>query len=172
MRLIQQALSIALAACLTGCIPSVAKDAVRADVAAEANVASPTASLDAKAEIHAPTSQPATGTQGDTNAGGDARPIQVVVTASGSAWPLVAFVAVVVAGGLMLLLLVLKLRSDRQRGNALAVARAIKDLPAGMHRDALLAMVKDNLPDRQAWDELLDAAGLRICQTIKNRSQV
>ena len=170
-----------LAAHVGGCMPSVAKDAVRADVAAEANVASPQANLAAKAEFTGgPTSQPVTGTQGDTQAGRDAKPIQIIVTASGSAWPLVATACIVLA--LVLSVIYLRSRQDGRdklrkakdwaereakrtgvvTGNALGVAKAIKNLPAGSDRDALLTTIAGELRDKAAWDELLDSFGLRV----------
>lgn len=139
------------------------------------------------------TSQPATAeghTEARQTAGRDATVTAPTTTVnlSGSAWPIVAMVALLAAGALAVLYMrakvvgeskVAEARSDftmaahnvdrarieyeRLEANALAVARAVSKLPAGsIDRNALLAMIGMSLPDRAAWDRLIKTNGLKV----------
>jgi len=130
------------------------------------------------------TSQPATA-DSDQQAGRDARQIVTNLTVSGSAWPILAFGGLVVT----LLFLLLYVRAsfkardekasrrdqaltaehaiDRARDdygtlvdNAMHVAGQIAAVPEVV-RDQLLKNIRNGLPNKPAWDQLLGAYKVR-----------
>ncbi|MFA4945766.1 MAG: hypothetical protein WC789_13845 [Lentisphaeria bacterium] len=127
-----------------------------------------------------PASQPAEAVSGPRTAGRDVSDRTLIVNASGSAWPIVACVAAVVAGLVALGWLRTAGKAKRLRGNALAVARAIAaQAPAEAAPDGgvmflprrkgvadgvkpVLGMIEKTLPHRADWDRLLDADGCRV----------
>lgn len=153
----------------------------------EADVASPEANVSVARSRT--TSQPAE-THVDADAGRDARQITVNLTASGGGWAavatLLATAAVIVA--VVLAVMYVRARSaenaargrvvtavhniDRARAeyerlyaNAVAVADAISKQPAGVERNALLATIRAMLPNKLAWDDVLEQHGLRVHKT-------
>ena len=150
------------------------------EAAIDANVASPEASYASA------TSQPAT-TDVDAAAGRDSKPLTINVSASGSGWISIFVVLAIGAAVVGAVLAVMYSRAkaaaaietsrataavhnvdralaeyDRLEGNAIGVAKAISKLPPGSHRDGLLLMIRQYLHDRQSWDALLKAKGLRV----------
>lgn len=155
----------------------------RADAALDADVAGVDASR--------ATSQPATA-DSDQQAGRDARQTVINLTVSGSAWPIVA------AGGLALATVLTMLwvranfkardESARRRDGALtaehAITRAKTDygtlVDNSMHvagqianmpeaaRDELLKEVRNGMPNKPAWDQLLGAYKVRCHVTHDN----
>ena len=136
------------------------------------------------------TSQPASQTVGDQSAGGDARQVTVNLTASGSGWAAVATIVglAAVVAAVVLVYVYARARAEagearlgelnaasvatrtadrhaKLTGNAVAVAKAIRDLGPGAQRDRLLRLIQDELPDRADWDRLLAARALAVQRT-------
>ncbi len=158
-----------------------------------ANVASPKGSIESRSHKTQSTSQPATtNAKATQTAGRDTTQTSNTVNVSGSAWPIVAVVAVIAAGFCCVLYLRAKIHEVRDVGNArrreskagmavqraydearvmednaAAVAEAISAYPAGEVRDVILALIRSELPDKAAWNRFLGARGLRVKRSTK-----
>ena len=95
-------------------------------------------------------------------AGRDAKQANTAVTASGGGWAALGVILIIACAVVGIAWVRQMGKSDEYRDNAVAVAKAIHDLGPGRLRDALLGGIKADIPNRVAWDKLLDQYGLRV----------
>ena len=115
-----------------------------------------------KAELGWTNKQAAEAKAAAQTAGRDAKQANTAVNAAGGGWAAIGVVLIVACGIVAIAYIRLLGRSDEYRDNSVAVAKAIRDLGPGRLRDALLGAIGEELPNRIAWNKLLDQYGVRV----------
>lgn len=134
--------------------------AVLSPQASVGDLASPRAGRDLYQGGQTTASQPAaaTSTQGGS---GDQSATNTAVSASGSAWGIVAVVAMLVAGFVAVAWIRATMGRQAERANARAVAAAIREQGPGPQRDRLLGNIEALLPDETAWKRTINGLAVR-----------